>query len=549
MTKRSLLLRIFTMSGARLCVLVVCLLSSLRALLGVWHALLFRDLIDSAVGGDGRRFWFFVAVNIGLAVVQLLLQSFSSYMREQTTSRMRVNYHRALYQLCLTRSYPEISAYHTGDLMHRMGEDVNTVIRSQLHMIPDLISYIVQMGGAVIVLIGVDYRFTLVYLALAAVIFTPARLIYGRMKQLRRATLSTDANVRKGIQESLTALAELRSFAVERILMRRTEQRQEAYLNAATDQHRFSMFTSLGIHAFMRGGNLFGLIWCCVGILNGTISFGTLTAVQHLVGKVQTPITGFSGMFTRFAALVASAERIAQIMDLPNEEKHLTNEQMLALRDSFSSLTLKDVGFTYPAPEGAERETVLRHFSMTLRRGECIGIVGESGAGKSTLFKLLLGLYPPEEGRMSAELGGKEIALGCDTRPLFAYVPQMPTLFSGTVRENLTLLNPDVTEEKIKDALDLACCDFLGDLPDGLDTVLSENGAGLSQGQLQRLAIARALLSGAPILLMDEATSALDAQTEDLLIDHLRSVDGLCGIFITHRPNLLSLCGKILRIE
>ena len=286
------------------------------------------------------------------------------------------------------------------------------------------------------------------------------------------------------------------------------------------------------------------------GILKGTVSYGTFAAVLQLVGQIQTPFANLSTFLPQYYAMVASVERLMEAESFPDDcpEGQLDQEEIDRLyHGSFRGLRFENVSFAYPDRE--ERVSVLKDVSAEAKKGEIVAVVGPSGQGKSTLLKLLLCLYPVDGGQRLLQTDAGEEPLRAAHRGLFAYVPQGNRIFSGTIREALTFGDVDVGDEDIWRALDVAAADFVRELSEGLETRLGERGAGLSEGQLQRLAIARALLSEHPILLLDEATSALDEGTEARLLDNLKRMTDRTVLIVTHRPRVREISDRVWEVE
>ncbi|MGN0476954.1 MAG: ABC transporter ATP-binding protein, partial [Ruminococcus sp.] len=280
--------------------------------------------------------------------------------------------------------------------------------------------------------------------------------------------------------------------------------------------------------------------WGAYNIVQGNITYGVLTEVISLITQIQGPISGLTGIFPTYFAATASAERIMEIENLPNEKK--INDNNLDVKktyDNLVSIDFENITFSY------DRDVILDNTSLSINKGDFVAIMGITGIGKSTLMKLLMSVFPIDGGSIYMTLNnGEKMYVDKNLRRMFAYVPQGNFLLSGTIRENLTFVAPNATDEDIYRCLDLACADFMNDLPKGLETRLGERGVGLSEGQIQRLAIARALLTEAPILLLDECTSALDEETEKKLLTNLKMLKNKTCIIITHKKAALSICNK-----
>ena len=291
------------------------------------------------------------------------------------------------------------------------------------------------------------------------------------------------------------------------------------------------------------GSGFVALVWCAWRMLLGQMSFGSLTAVIQLVNQLQAPFVNLSGVLPQYVAMVASAERLMELEDIEAEAEPM-GEDPAQIYCRMDSLTAENLQFSY------DRDQVLRDASFVLPKGSFSVITGPSGIGKSTLLKLMLGIFRPESGVLQVRCAEEVIPLNRSTRRLFAYVPQGNLLFSGTVRDNLTIVNPNATQEQLENAIHVSAMDeFLPLLPQGLDTVLGESGAGLSEGQAQRLAIARAILGGAPILLLDECTSALDEATEQKVLRRMKELPDRTCIAVTHRSAAIELCDWRLEVS
>ena len=328
----------------------------------------------------------------------------------------------------------------------------------------------------------------------------------------------------------------------------------EAHEAARMRKNRFSNLCNIGFGAAMSGMYLLGVGWCGYGILMGTVSFGTLTAVTQLIAQIQAPFANLTGYLPRWYAMLASAERLMEAEALPEDgpEALPLAEVLPFYEHDLGSIGLQDVSFAYrPDPEeGASRPAVPEHLSLEIRRGEYVAFTGHSGCGKTTALRLLMCVFAPDSGRrFYTDQSGRAGELTPAHRRLFAYAPQGNDLMSGTVRETVSLAAPEYAQDEIKmaQALRIACAEeFVSALEKGVDTLLGERGTGLSQGQMQRLAVARAIFSGSPVLLLDEATSALDAATEAQLLRNLRSMTDKTVVIVTHRPAALRFCDRVL---
>jgi ATP-binding cassette subfamily B protein len=369
---------------------------------------------------------------------------------------------------------------------------------------------------------------------------------------MHRIAQEQEGLVRIFMQEALGSLMVIKAFGREADVQKHNEERMQEHRSARLRKNRFSNMCNIGFGAAMQGAYLFGLIACGWGILNGTMTYGTCTALLQLVGQVQSPLVSITGFLPKMIAALGSAERLMEAGNMADDggEACAAYDAEEYYNAQFEGFKLENIVFSYEE-DGQERR-VYNDLNLHVMKGECVAVTGPSGCGKSTLLKLLMCLYEPESGqRLLLEKGG-ERPLNASDRGLFAYVPQGNHWMGGSIRQALTFGE----EASMRDdaglwrALDAACAkDFVAELEDGLDTQLGERGQGLSEGQLQRIAIARAVYSGRPILLLDECTSALDEKTEAWLVETLRSMTDKTIVLVTHRPRALTVCTKRVEMD
>ncbi|MCC8167746.1 MAG: ABC transporter ATP-binding protein/permease, partial [Clostridiales bacterium] len=349
-----------------------------------------------------------------------------------------------------------------------------------------------------------------------------------------------DGKLRSWLQESVESIQILKSFGAEDMAADRTRQEANEHQRQRMKRRSFSNICNVGFGIVMQGSYLFGLIWCGFGILNGTMTYGTLTAVLQLVSQVRSPLANISGYVPQYYSMIASAERLIEIENLPKDPAD--SEDL----PEFEGIKASHLTFIYDDGE----EEVISDASFEIEKGEIVALTGISGIGKSTFLRILLGLYPPTGGKLT----GGSTAIDASTRQWFSYVPQGNILMSGSIYEAVDFLHcPPYSKrqkEKIESACRVACVDeFIKELPHGYDTVIGEKGAGLSEGQVQRIAIARAIYRDAPVLLLDEATSALDEDTERRLLGNLGDLGDKTVLIVTHRPAALDICSRQLVFE
>ena len=507
-----------------------------QALLGVCFALGTRQVIDCAVAGRQDLFLDACMKQGAIILGILLCTTVLRHLRDRLTADLDRDWKRDLLHGLLHGDYAAVSAYHSAELLNRMNNDVRTVNEGLLTLLPNVTAMVTRLLAAVAVLAALDGRFTILMILLGSLTILVTGLLRRRMKELHKRVSEHDGRVSAFLQESMEKLLMVQAMDVSAQMENRADALLEQRYEVQRKRKNVSLAANTGVSLMSYGAGFLALCWCAWKLLRGEMSFGSLSAVTQLVGQLKTPFVGLSGTLPKYFAMLASADRLMELEAIEGEPAP-ASESAESLYGRMDALCARDLCFSY------DRDPVFEHASFSLPKGSFAAVAGQSGIGKSTLLKLLLGIFRPERGGMFISCGGEEVSLDRSTRRLFAYVPQGNLLLSGSLLENLLIVKPQATPEEIQQAVYVGAMEeFLHQLPQGLDTVMGENGAGLSEGQAQRLAISRAVLSGAPILLLDECTSALDAQTEARVLRRLRSLPDRTCIAVTHRPAALELC-------
>lgn len=522
--------------------LIIC--DALYSVCGVSMAVFSKLIIDSAQKGDKDSLIHNAIILLLVIVAQISLKLLSKALEVRISGRLEMKYKSKLFESILKKDYLKISQYHSGELMTRLTSDAAVVSQAVTTIMPAIASMLTRLVCAFAVLFALDKWFALLFLIAGLVLFVFTRIFRGSMKKLHKAVQETDGSVRSFMQESIESVLVIKIFNVGKKIMERAERLQKNNLDAKIKKNRWSIFANLGFSAAFSLGYLFGLVWSGVKLCTGSMSFGTLTAIMQLISQVQAPFTSLSGIVPQYYSMIASAERIIEIENLSASkslnDKNINTEKVYS---EMQEIRFDNVSFGYG------RDSVIENADFTIKKNDFTVISGISGIGKSTLFKLLVGVVPPDSGRIYIKCGDNEYGIDKYMRGLFAYVPQGNMLFSGTIRDNIRFVNSSAGEAEIMRAAEISCADkFINELPDGLDTVLLENGHGLSEGQIQRLAIARAVLSDAPILLLDEATSALDEKTEKQVLSNIRELKNKTCVIISHKAAAFEICDTELRI-
>ena len=510
-------------------------------------AFVLRRIINMAVDGVQGGFWASLALLVGILLGQIVLSAASRFLSEYTSATVENRFKQRLFSALLTGDYASVAAVHSGEWMNRLTSDTTIIAGGVTQIVPGLIGMLVRLFGALAAILWLEPRFFWVLVPGGAAMLA---LTYGFrkiLKRLHKNIQEADGTLRVFLQERLESLLIVRTFAKEQQTAAQADNLMEQHKAARMKRSNFSNLCNIGFAGAMNGAYLLGIGFCGYGILTGTMSYGNLMAIMQLVGQVQSPFANITGYLPRYYAMLASAERLMEAEAFaPDSEHPLAEEETLEFyRAKLTALRLEHASFTYQPPVRAEEEqppmpVVLKDIDLTIRKGEYIAFTGPSGCGKSTVLKLLMCLYPLDAGSRTLETTCGTQPLTAAWRSLFAYVPQGNQLLSGTIRDIVSFGDPCKAQDDagILRALRIACAeDFVQKLEKGLDTTLGEHGQGLSEGQMQRIAIARAVFSEHPILMLDEATSALDEATARQLLENLRRMTDKTVLMVTHRAD------------
>lgn len=522
-------------------IIATALISAVTAVSYVVLALLTKKVLDIATGDAAGNLAAAGAALFAVIALQVTAGACQSLLNAYTNGKLTMSLREYLFTVICKKKYEDISPYHSGDILNRITSDVDTVVSSSVTIIPNSVSIFTKIIAGLGAMVFMNPILALIILLLGVTVPAIGRFISKKYKYMHKECQRTEGRTRSFMQECFENIVVIKTFASEGPFIKRLQRYMDDNFKLKIKRTGISIAATISLYTFFTIGYYAVLLWGAGGLSKGTLTYGTLMAFLQLISQLRAPLQNVSGILPQYYSAIASAERLTELEGLRDETSLLKSEDADKLKADFKSIEAKNLCFGYGA------KNILENCSFTAEKGDIIAITGESGSGKSTLFKLILGLYSPASGSLTVN---GEIPTDASVRPLFAYVPQGNMVLSGSIRDNISLCNPDVDEESIINAAKAAeIYDYIAALPDGLDTMLSERGSGLSEGQIQRISIARALITEAPVLLLDEATSALDETTETKVLENIRRMTGKTVLFITHRNTSLKACDKIMHIE
>jgi len=487
-------------------------------------------LVDIATGDSAMPIWPKIWLLIGIMLVQVISIVGYSYLENINLVKTRNDLTYNIFGKVLRSSWSGREKFHSGDTVNRLEEDVRVIVDLSCSRIPEIAVTLCQLVAASIYLVHLAPNLLWMLLAIMVFAAVGSKMFFRTIRRLTEAIRKNDSLRQQHIQENLqNRVLALTLVGTERILTKLGYlQRENERLVVKRLNYNAIARSFMGIG--FRAGYAAALIWGVLGIQNGTVTFGIMTAFLQLVGQVQRPVADLTRHIPAIIHSLTSIDRIKELRDLPQEEKDSD-----VLLETAPAINIENLSFSYPG----QQEPVLKDFTYSFEAGKLTLIQGRTGVGKSTLLRLVMGLLKPDKGSVSVF-----------ARRNYMYVPQGNSLMSGTIRENLLLASPAATEEQMKDALHTAAADFVYDLPSGLDTVCGEDGTGLSEGQCQRIAVARALLHEGTILILDESTSAIDSNTEETLLTNLaqRYRGQKTILFISHRESANDFADAVLKL-
>lgn len=521
--------------------LLILIFDILATLLSVGMAIIGKELIDRAIDGELSQLWkiiaLYVLVIFGSAVLSLVSGLFSTVVYEKFGFGIR----KKVYRRILDTTWLDISKYHTGDLMTRLTSDVSAVADGISTTIPTVLKLLIELIVTFFTLAYYDLKLALFALLVAPVAMLSSMILGSKLKYLQVKVQQSESKYRSFMQESLANILIEKSFCLEDYSEEKLTQMRDERFYWVFKKNRTNMFAQAAMGLSFQLGYVVAFTWGVICVANKTITYGTMTVFLQLVNRVQAPIVSLAQVVPRIISMLASAGRIIELQNLPKE-----HFQGSAIQPEKIGVKVSNVSFGY------SDELVFDDATTEIKPGEFTAIVGKSGIGKTTLVRLIMAFTKNMIGNIEFfNDEGKKMKASPDARKFIAYVPQGNTLFSGTIKENILMGNMDASDEEVIKALESAAAyDFVREFPKGIDTLIGEKGIGISEGQAQRIAIARALVRRAPFMILDEATSSLDESTELKVLEGIRKwrPSPTC-LLITHRRSVLQYCDREIVIE
>lgn len=519
---------------------VIGIASVVMSLVSVYVVRNAIDIASHALEGD---IYTAIAWMGAVIIIDFALSISGIYVRNILGVKAQNRMQQKMLERVLRSEWSSRKAMHSGDIVNRLEGDVNVVVGFLTETMPGALSTSLLFIGAFCYLYSMDSTLALITIAVVPLCVAMSKFYVKKMRRLNRQVRDSDSKIQSVMQEIVQHTMLIRTLEGDQPMIGRLTESHRQLRQNIVSRTLFSVLSNLTLNLGFALSYLLTFAWSAIRLSQGTLSFGGMTAFLQLVSRIQGPARSLAKLLPQSVAVITAAERLMELEDIPEE----TEGEPIFVQPP-CCLHLKNVSFRYDD----NSPWVLKDFNYTFRPGTATAVMGGTGAGKTTLIRMLLALTKPQQGSVTIASGTapqKEETLTHLHRCNFVYVPQGNTLMSGTIRENLLLAKPGATDDEMRNALHTSCADFVLSLPDGLDTVCSEHGGGLSEGQAQRIAIARALLRDRPVMLFDEATSALDTETEEQLLRNILATRKKTIVFITHRKMVCQFCDNILKVD
>lgn len=499
-----------------------------------------KNAIDVAAGTIDGNIYVAVAIFGILILASFALSISAIWVRNILGIKAQNQMQRQLLDRMLRAEWHGKESRHSGDVLNRLETDVNVVVDFLAETIPNTLSVLALFIGAFWYLFSMDAMLAIVTIAIIPLFILLSKLYVRQMRNLTRTVRNSDSKVQSVLQETIQNRMLIKTLESGDAMVGKLAGTQQELRQNVVRKTTFSVFSNLILNVGFAAGYLVAFLWAAIRLSQHTLTFGGMTAFLQLVNKIQGPARNLTKLVPAFVSVLTAAERLMELEEDPMEEQGDSIPMKAPCGIRFDN-----VSYAYDN----EEQLTINNLSFDFKPGSCTALLGETGAGKTTIVRMILALLKPKSGAITIYNNKVEEQLSPLLRCNLVYVPQGNTLMSGTIRDNLLLGKPDATEEEMKGALKKSCAEFVMQLPDGIDTICTEKGGGLSEGQAQRIAIARALLRNRPIMIFDESTSALDPETERQLLANILSKKDKTIIFVTHRPAVVEYCDHTLKIN
>ena len=514
------------LSGMRWRILVNCLIGMLRICISLSFVWVCKVIVDVATQHAGEHIWWWIAAMCGVIFLMVLASAWNTRVREKNRIVITNSLRERLFSRVMRSQWHGRETLHSGDTVNRLEEDIRTLSATVSDQIPSFIIACFQLIAASFVLFTMQKDLLWVLLFIMPLALIVSKIYFRILRRLTAEIREQDSKIQSHIQESLLKRILILSMGREDDSVRTLDNMQDSLMRSTMRRVTYSNRSRVFIQIGFMAGYVVTFCWSAFGLISGAVTYGMMTACLQLVNQVQNPILDMSHYVPALVQSLTSIDRLRELADMQEEARGEIHPMSGLL-----GLRITDLSFTYPGNEGP----TISHLTCDFRPGVSTAIIGETGSGKSTLIRLMMSLLQPDSGNITLYNSKEEVQMSPSLRCNFRFVPQGNSLMSGTVRDNLLLGNADATEEDMREALRLAAADFVFERPEGLDTPCSEQGSGLSEGQAQRIAIARALLQKGAIILMDEACSSVDPNTEKRILENLsKGVQDKTIIWVTH---------------
>ncbi len=527
--------------GAVIFYLVLGLLSTS---LGLVSSVVTKYMIDIIIGRDTGKLPLLIAVFAGSGLTGIVFNSIISRISARLDIDINYDIQGEIFDHIIDADWLSLSRYSTGDILNRFGNDIGTISGNAISWLPRIVISIYQFLATFFLILHYDRVMALISLASAPFLLMASKVVIGRQREYGKKTKQMNSRVMHFEMETFQSMDTIKALGITGHYSGKLREWQQRYRSLYMDYNLFSIKTSIFMSLVGMGVEFAAMIYCLFLLWNGSITYGTMTLFLQQRSALSGAFGTLVGLIPSFLNSSVSAHRVRELVDLPREVR-LSSAGTDFHEPGGFTVEMQDVTFAY-----REGDSVIRDSAFRAAPGEIVALVGPSGEGKTTMVRLILGMMQPGKGSVVIKAGGRITRMNASLRHLMTYVPQGNTILTGTIAENLRSVREDATDEEVIEALKTACAwDFVSKLPEGINASVGERGRGLSEGQAQRIAIARAILRDAPVILMDEATSALDVATERRVLSNIMTGDPTRTVILTtHRPTVLTMCTRVYKV-